>query len=200
MFPSECANISSTLTDFWRPAIRIAERSLFWPLERPRGALSRRTTEDAARVPSGPATNHFETGLAPAPATSTTTEAETTSNRPNQPFFFARRRTSRPRTRQTEAVESLIWTIGHVETKSGSPGADEAARRAPKRQRERLRPRFNPSRGKVDFRMTHVVFQEALRASSLPPAWCEGSRLVTAPGPSASTFSGPGGRARAGPA
>ena len=53
--------------------------------------------------------------------------------------FFARRRTSRPRTRQTEAVESLIWTIGHVETKSGSPGADEAARRAPKRQRERLR-------------------------------------------------------------
>ena len=81
----------------------------------------------------------LQTGFAPAPATSTTTEAETTSNRPNQPFFFARRRTSRPRTRQTEAVESLIWTIGHVETKSGSPGADEAARRAPKRQRERLR-------------------------------------------------------------
>ena len=53
--------------------------------------------------------------------------------------FFARRRTSRPRTRQTEAVESLIWTIGHVETKSGSPGADEAARRAPKRQREAQR-------------------------------------------------------------
>ena len=157
MFPSECANISSTLTDFWRPAIRIAERTLFWPLERPRGALSRRTTEDAARVPSRPTTNHFETGFAPAPATSTTTEAETTSNRPNQPFFFARRRTSRPRTRQTEAVESLIWTIGHVETKSGSPGADEAARRAPKRQRERLRPRFNPSRGIVDFGTTSVI-------------------------------------------
>ena len=38
----------------------------------------------------------------------------------------------------------------------------------------------NGGMGSYDSAGVHAVsFQEALRASSLPPAWCEGSRLVT---------------------